>query len=81
MMHSILELLDMEAAFQQLFEKDVHLLMPQSGSQWYEERMFETVSGEISAALLCIPFFRSIRKAKKRRIQKTREELTTGSTS
>ena len=52
MMHSILELLDMEAAFQQLFEKDVHLLLPQSGSQWYEERMFEIVSVEMSVVLL-----------------------------
>ena len=64
MTHSVLELLDREAAFQQLFEKDVHLLLPQSGSQWYEERMFETVSGEMSVALLCIPFFAQYVKQK-----------------
>ena len=68
-----------KAAFRQIFGKDTHPLMPQLGSM-YEEGTFETVSGEMSVALFLISFFAHDVQVEARQIQKTRQELKTGST-
>ena len=68
-----------KAAFRQMFGKDAHQLMPQSGSM-YEEGTFETVSGEMFVALFLIYFFAHDVQVETRQMQKTRQELKTGST-